>query len=123
MFLIIRLKLNFNSSYEKRPHERYPRSSRDLIIGLCLGQLSAAAVTCTTSLHELVPVAVEAVRLAFRVGNITHKAALEIDGWEACNKSWSTVISKDRGISDDTRLEKYQQDLVSHGYISKTLQL
>jgi hypothetical protein len=84
-----------------------------LVIGFCLGELSAGAVSLATSLHELVPVAVETIRVTFRLGVITHKTALELEGPDACNESWSAVISRESEIADEVRLEQSQEDLVS----------
>ncbi|KAH8694080.1 putative polyketide synthase [Talaromyces proteolyticus] len=102
---------SFINSHEENPHERYPRPPTDLVIGLCLGELSAAAVAGASSLHELVPVAAEAVRLAFRVGNIAHRAALDLDGLNASSKSWSAVVSRESDLSDQRTLEEFQLSL------------
>ncbi|KAK2006131.1 hypothetical protein LZ32DRAFT_499585, partial [Colletotrichum eremochloae] len=48
------------------------------VMGACTGALTAAAVGCSASLGELVPLAVEAVRVAFRLGLMVERAAWEV---------------------------------------------
>ncbi|KAF2671317.1 polyketide synthase-like protein [Microthyrium microscopicum] len=61
-------------------------------IGLCTGILAASAVSCARSLCELLPLAIEAVRISFRAGNAVQamRSALAADDG---NASWSTIVT------------------------------
>jgi hypothetical protein len=61
------------------------------IVGLCTGILSAAAVSCCNSLVALIPLAIEAVRIAFRLGAQVGRKADDLEPTEGCQKSWSTI--------------------------------
>lgn len=83
--------MNVYSHYEQLPNE-YPRAEDDLIVGFGIGQLSAAAVACSNSVVDLVDLAVEAVRLAFRVGIMVGSVSLPSQQCEEANLSWSIVV-------------------------------
>lgn len=59
----------------------YPSPSNSCCLGLCTGALAAAAVSCSSNTLELLPLAVEAVRLAFRIGMLVDKMARCIEPW------------------------------------------
>jgi hypothetical protein len=75
------------------PHES---DGQACVLGLCTGALAAAAVSCSRSTPELVPLAVDAVRVAFRtgvhaadVGQRLEPAAVE-EGEDV--RSWSVLV-------------------------------
>lgn len=65
-------------------------------MGLCTGLLAATAISCARSLSELIPIALEAVKLAFRIGTLVGKAKESLAGVDS-NESWSTIVT---GVSD-----------------------
>ncbi|KAL6237529.1 putative sterigmatocystin biosynthesis polyketide synthase [Aspergillus navahoensis] len=46
----------------------YPHANNSYVLGVCTGSLAAAAISCSTSLSELLPIAVQTVLIAFRLG-------------------------------------------------------
>ena len=63
------------------------------ILGLCTGALAAAAVSCSRSILELLPMAVDAVTVAFRTGMLVTDVAQRIEPSDASDRSWSTIVS------------------------------
>ncbi|KAK3307264.1 uncharacterized protein B0T15DRAFT_394431 [Chaetomium strumarium] len=69
----------------------HPNDTR--ILGLCTGALAAAAVSCSRSTIELVPLAVDAVVVAFRTGLHVAGMAQRLEAAETVeDESWSVVI-------------------------------
>ncbi|KAK4235627.1 ketoacyl-synt-domain-containing protein [Achaetomium macrosporum] len=63
------------------------------IVGLCTGALAAAAVSCSRSTLDLVPLAVDAVVVAFRTGMRVNDVAQRIEPSEAAaDQSWSVIM-------------------------------
>ena len=60
------------------------------VLGLCTGALAAAAVSCSQSTLELIPLAVCAVRVAFRTGLYATDAAQRV---APSDRSWSMTVS------------------------------
>ncbi|MCJ1476563.1 hypothetical protein MMC13_005229 [Lambiella insularis] len=83
---------HFISIFEDRPLE-YPKATNSRIVGICTGVLAAAAVASCDSLTSLMPLAVEVVRIAFRIG---HRVACIADLIEqrphGQDYNWSTVV-------------------------------
>lgn len=106
-----KIKLTHKTSwYEKHAGEKYPDSSSTILIGLCVGQLSATAVSLTKSLVELIPFAVEAVRIAFRVGTVVTNVKNELEpGHE--DQTWA--MSREKSSVDEEVLRRIQEELVS----------
>ncbi|OGM44778.1 polyketide synthetase PksP [Aspergillus bombycis] len=75
----------------------YPSASDCHLIGLCAGLLSAAAVSSSTNVGELIPAAVEAVVVALRLGLCVLKVRELVNSDQASSTSWSVLIS---GISE-----------------------
>lgn len=101
---------HFIGYFEERT-KKYPDACKDVrLVGLCTGLLSAFAVAASSSLAELVPRAVEAVRLAFRTGSCVAKLA-DCVGGNVGKESWSTIV-----VADETTavraLKKFHDDKV-----------
>lgn len=79
-------------SYHEDADTPYPQGSNFRTIGLCTGLLAAASCISARSLSELIPVALESVRLAFRVGTLVGNANDVLNG-ENASESWSTIIT------------------------------
>jgi iterative type I PKS product template protein len=63
------------------------------LIGLCTGLLAATAVACARSVSDLLPLAVEAVRIAFRTGTCVGNAKLALEANGNAKESWSTIVT------------------------------
>ena len=93
------------SYYGDLGHE-YPSSSNGAIIGLCTGLLPSAAVSCSKTVGELLPVAVETVVLALRLGLCVLSVQKLVDAGNSTSPSWSALVS---GISETEVLNKIQE--------------
>lgn len=62
------------------------------MIGMCTGLLTAAATSCCQSLSELLPVAVQAVLVAFRTGLHTMEVSTRVEKPVGLSKVWSVMI-------------------------------
>lgn len=60
---------------------------------MCTGLLAAAAVSCARSLSELIPLAIEAVRLSFRIGTCVGNARAALEHSSDAHSSWSTIVA------------------------------
>ncbi|RYP79317.1 hypothetical protein DL770_006722 [Monosporascus sp. CRB-9-2] len=68
----------------------HAKNSRAL--GLCTGTLAAAAVGCSRSTLELVPLAVDAVIVAFRTGVHVTDMAQRLQPSDSTDQSWSIIV-------------------------------
>ena len=68
-------------------------------IGLCTGLLAAAAVSSARSLSELLPLAVECVKIAFRAGTCVGSAKDALDVGSDGREPWSFIVTN---TSDST---------------------
>ncbi|KAJ9400459.1 hypothetical protein DTO282F9_2646 [Paecilomyces variotii] len=70
----------------------YPSADNAHCLGLCTGALSAAAVSSSRSLSELLPAAIETVILAFRTGLHASDSGRRIEESSAAAKCWSISL-------------------------------
>ena len=99
------------SHYEQR-ETNFACVQTDLFVaGVGIGQLSAAAVACSSSVVDMVDTAVFTVRLAFRTGAIVSAISQQLDAQEVSDEGWSLIIS---GAADEiqTELQTVQDQLV-----------
>lgn len=68
------------------------------MVGLCTGLLAGAVVASARSLSELLPLATEAVRIAFRAGTCVGAAKDALEQASNSKESWSTIVT---GISEN----------------------
>lgn len=85
-------------------------ANKSRALGLCTGALAAAAVACSKSTLNLVPLAVDAVTVAFRTGLHVSDAARRISSVEDSAQSWSVVIP---GASSANAIQKFCAQTVS----------
>ena len=85
------LDSHYHRYFEERPAESFG-ASNTRILGLCTGLLAAAAVASARSLTDLIPLAVEAVRVAFRTGAYVGAASDALDQKNQARESWSTIV-------------------------------
>lgn len=89
--MLMNMPLFYCSQHEGLGQE-YFSPQETCVSGICTGALSAAAVSCCRTASELVPIAVQTVLVAFRLGMCTLRAAKAIDPSEG---NWSMVVSCD----------------------------
>ncbi|OAK99816.1 ketoacyl-synt-domain-containing protein [Phaeosphaeriaceae sp. SRC1lsM3a] len=82
--------------YAENPSE-LPNPANTRIVGLCTGLLAASVVASARSLSELLPLATEAVRIAFRAGSCVGAAKDALENATDAKESWSTIVT---GISE-----------------------
>lgn len=75
---------------QAKPDDFSAQTSRAL--GLCTGALAAAAVSCSRSIIDLVPLAVSAVRVAFRTGVQVKDVAHRVASSSEPKQSWSAIV-------------------------------
>ncbi|KAI4597969.1 Type I Iterative PKS [Pestalotiopsis sp. 9143b] len=89
------------------------------VIGLCTGAIAAAAVVCSRNTLELVPIAVDAVVVAFRTGMRVADMAQRLEPSDSLDQSWSFVVP---GSASAEVIEAYAKNttlpLSSRPYIS-----
>ncbi|MCJ1436265.1 fusarubin cluster-polyketide synthase [Xylographa pallens] len=71
---------------------QYPCADNTRLLGLCTGVLAAAAVGCSRSTLELVPMAVEAVLVAFKTGMHVTNVGKRIEPLQDSDHSWSMLV-------------------------------
>lgn len=72
----------------------YPRTDDSYVLGLCTGSLAAAAISSSSSLSELLPIAVQTVLIAFRLGLCALDMRDRLEMWtKDRGQPWSVVIS------------------------------
>lgn len=101
--------------FEEQPRTYIPSSfSRPdaKIVGLCTGLIAASAVASADSLTALVPLAVEAVRVAFRTGAHVGRVAQQVE-CETGRKSWSTIVAADVKAVE-AALSEFHEENVCH---------
>jgi hypothetical protein len=82
-----------NWSYYGRNGRQYPSPDEAYCLGICAGAFSAAAVSSSSSLSELVNIASETVIIAFRTA--LHSSSIKNDtvgNNEEHGRSWSVII-------------------------------
>ncbi|KAF8856875.1 hypothetical protein BDZ45DRAFT_727094 [Acephala macrosclerotiorum] len=92
----------FISYYEARPEEPYPSSEVAITVGLCVGQLSAIAVSQARSLVELIPLAVESVRIAFRTSVTATEIRNELEQQSSPSETWAMTVPTEIGNELET---------------------
>lgn len=78
-----------------------------------MGLIAASAIACADSLTALLPLAVEAVRVAFRVGAHVGNVSDRLETRRNSPKSWSTMLSAESEESVKSELEKFHEQNVS----------
>ncbi|KAJ6043159.1 type I iterative polyketide synthase [Penicillium canescens] len=71
----------------------YPTASDTHLLGLCTGAFAAAAISCSRSLVELLPAAVQTVLVAFRTGLCAGRIGHCIEPTAIGSREWSMLIS------------------------------
>jgi hypothetical protein len=62
------------------------------VLGVCTGLLAASAVASSCSLTSLIPVAVQTLRIAFRLGSRVATVGHQLESITSVPQSWSTIV-------------------------------
>ena len=81
-----------SSYFEEHPNVQFNQEST-CVIGLGVGLLSAAAIASSQTLINLLSIAVETVRIAFRTGVTTDRVSRQTQEHKSSHLSWSMNIS------------------------------
>ncbi|KAH7120580.1 hypothetical protein EDB81DRAFT_914248 [Dactylonectria macrodidyma] len=97
----------------------YHGTSVSQSIGLCTGALAAAAVSSSRSMLDLIPRAVDAVTVAFRIGMHVTDAAKRVALAQNLDESWSIIVP---GTASYEAVDKFCEEtklpLTSKPYVS-----
>ena len=109
------------SYYSENPSEM-PNASNTRIVGLCTGLLAGAVVASARSLSELLPLATEAVRIAFRTGTCVGAAKEALEQASSTKEAWSTIVTSISESSARDAIDEFHQEqrtpTLAHAYIS-----
>ena len=72
--------------------DEYPAHSDTHIVGSCTGLLAAAAVSSARNFVDLLPLAVEFVSIAYRIGSLVTETRDHIEQAPGRSSSWSVVL-------------------------------
>lgn len=97
-------------TWPSQADKEFYSSTQCRVLGLCTGALSAAAVSCSHSTVDLVPLGVAAVIAAFRTGLLVTDAAKRIAPWSDDSQSWSIIVP---GTASIEAVQKFGADVVS----------
>lgn len=98
------------NKFYSQAEDRYHGTAVSQSIGLCTGALAAAAVTCSRSTLDLVPLAVDAVTVAFRIGMHVTDAARRVAQLNDSDESWSIIVP---GTASFEAVDKFCEQTVS----------
>ena len=86
------------------------RADDSRILGLCTGALTAAAVSCSRSTLELIPMGIDAIIVAFRTGMLVTDVAQRVEPSDASDRSWSIIVP---GLASAEALHRFCEQTVS----------
>ncbi|KAI4180806.1 MAG: hypothetical protein L6R41_007007, partial [Letrouitia leprolyta] len=72
---------------------RYHCGDNARTLGICTGALAAAAVSCSQSTLDLVPLGVTAVKVAFRTGMHVTDVAQRVAPVDSVSRNWSMIVA------------------------------
>ncbi|KAF2707399.1 polyketide synthase-like protein [Pleomassaria siparia CBS 279.74] len=70
-----------------------PNQANARVLGLCTGLIAACVVASARTLNELLPLALEAIRISFRVGTCVGIAKHALERSVNAKDSWSTIVT------------------------------
>lgn len=83
--------IHFIGFFEEQPI-KYLQPASTEVLGICTGLLAASAVASSTSLLSLIPLAVQALRIAFRLGSRVAAIGDQLESQKDRQQTWSTVV-------------------------------
>jgi hypothetical protein len=88
-----------------------PRGSTFQVVGICTGLISAAAAASCDNLTDFAPLALETLRIAFRLGFLVASRASELSK-ASSEASWSTVIPRGSMDAITAHLTAFNEEFV-----------
>ena len=106
--------------YKGSGSDEYPTHSSTHIVGSCTGLLAAAAVSSARNLVDLLPLAVELVSIAYRIGSVVTETRDHIEQAPSRSSSWSVVLPGLRKEEAFDTLKNFHENNVRSGdkYVS-----
>jgi len=98
--------------FEEHPME-YLQASTSQILGVCTGLLAASAVASSDSLTALIPLAVQTVCIAFRLGARVSRVGHQLEASRSEDQTWSTIILGIGSEAAELELKDFNQNQVS----------
>ena len=95
---------------------RVPNCS--VVVGLCTGTFAAAAVSCSKSITELIPLAIEAVIVSFKTGVLVQDVAWRLAPSQDLDQSWAILIE---GAASASLVSNFNDEHVGLKSISSSL--
>ena len=110
-------------AYKGSGLDEYPTHSSTHIVGSCTGLLAAAAVSSARTLVDLLPLAVELVSIAYRIGSLVTETRDHIEQAPSRSPSWSVVLPGLRKDQASDILKTFHKNNVGSGvkYISTSI--
>jgi hypothetical protein len=97
----------------EKNYEDITRHDQTVLVGLCAGLYAAAAIASTPSVSTLVPVAVQAVLMAFRTGRHVSLIAERLCSAGEQSESWTLILPGQTEEATQTVLEDFHNSNVS----------
>ncbi|TGO36632.1 hypothetical protein BHYA_0119g00220 [Botrytis hyacinthi] len=107
---------HFIGFFEENPLAYLEPSSTE-VLAVCTGLLAASAVASCKSLTSLIPLAVQAVRIAFRLGSRVAAVGNQLETASNRQKTWSTIVM---GISPEAAEHALAEFNESRGLVQST---
>ncbi|KAF2724203.1 ketoacyl-synt-domain-containing protein [Polychaeton citri CBS 116435] len=89
------------------------------VVGLCTGAFAAAAVSCSHSTRDLIPIAVDAVVASFRTGLLVSDVGQRIRPSQSVDRNWSVLVE---GVTSAALVQQFNDQSIlpsiSKPYIS-----
>lgn len=110
-----------HSYFSENPSD-LPAPANTRVLALCTGSLAAAAIVSAKTIADLVPLAVETVRVAFRAGVCVNNARSALGQADEEKESWSTIVAGINEKAASEALNAFHQEkgisLSDQAYIS-----
>ncbi|KAK3704502.1 polyketide synthase [Vermiconidia calcicola] len=120
--VVVMAQLGHYIGYFSEHPSEIPAASSTRVLGLCTGLLSAAAVVSAKTVEELVSLAVEFVRLAFRSGAVVDGARKGLCQLGEEKAPWSTIVTGTTEQAAKEALEAFHNEkgipASNHAYVS-----
>ncbi|KAK4191184.1 hypothetical protein QBC35DRAFT_448468 [Podospora australis] len=108
--------------HAEKNYEDVTSHDHTLLVGLCSGLFAASAIASTPSLSTLVPVAVQAVLLAFRTGSYVHRLGERLSPAFEQSESWTYIFPGLKEDSTTSALKDFHEEnrvpQASRAYVS-----
>lgn len=88
-------------------------ADRVCVAGLCTGALSAAAVSCSRSILDLVPLGLDAITAAFRIGLLVADCARRLTSADESEQSWCIFVPS---LTEARVVEQFCAETVRFAY-------